>query len=168
MAVPAEPATTQVQDVDQWKPTMTVNDTGGATVSPNHFNVSAKTYTPTGTPPVDRTAQIEKTITATGVPEVIDLTALPSIDANIDGTTKKVQGIRIQGASTNVGTLTIAPGAATPYELFGTTNTVIIPGKTRVLKLMVEDDLAAISSSLKHIDVTGTINDVWKIEIILG
>ncbi len=130
-----------------------------------------KQYGPNSTPPV--LYRSVKTWTLDGAGEAtIDLTALPGMQDDIDGTGLKVQVFRVWGSVGN-GALRIANGAANPYDLTGEGDALIYPAdNVRPFILEYGDgspeitDVSGVGAS--QIDLSGTIGDAFTVDILLG
>ena len=106
----------------------------------------------------------------TGSLQTFDFTALSDPEGiSMASTllTKKVRAIKFRSKSTNTGNITITFGTATAYLLFGAAFKLILTPGQHILAYLA-DGAPAISSSLKHLDITGTLNDVLEISIVFG
>ncbi len=140
------------------------------------INPGAKQYGPTTTPPASYRSVATWTLVAetSGGPGLatIDLTDLPGMQDNIDGTGLKVQVFRIWGASTN-GSVAIMPGDTNPYAMFGAGNEMDYPA-ANVRPFIFEfgggapeiTDVSGVGAS--QIDLSGTDGDEFTIDILLG
>ncbi len=142
----------------------------GKTITNTAMNPSQSQYNATSTPPATNYSADNWTLT--GGAATIDLTDLPGLQANIDAVGKKVRVLRIQGAVGN-GALTISPGAVNGYELFGSGNDLVYPaGNTKPFQMEFDDaapDITDVSGSGEsQIDLSGTADDVFEIEILVG
>lgn len=127
--------------------------------------------TPTSTPAGSEAFRDEHTL-ASGT-EILDLTSLPDSSETavqqrfLTPTALKVQAIHIFCPDTNAVKMTFGFGAATPYPIFGASNKVeVYPGATLLMSFV--DGLAVVSASVKHIDITGDVGDVYQILIVAG
>jgi hypothetical protein len=140
------------------------------TLRHNEFNGSAK-LSATTTPKAER-AVISKLTLGAGI-TTIDLTAATKSAGRVESMAgKKVVAYIIE---TNIGNnaagVTIAPGAANPYPLFGAAKSVILgPGRTDMCAFAqgVDSNLPAVAGGVKNIDVSGTTGDKVNIELIFG
>lgn len=102
----------------------------------------------------------------------VDLTALPQSGSGgggiFDATTMKVQGFRVEYPTTNSDTLTIGPGAADPYEIFGgpTQSILLFPGG--LFQFYYDDKLPDISATAKDIDFTGVGTGNFLLTLVVG
>lgn len=117
----------------------------------------------TSTPPVTLGASWEPTLVAGTLD--IDLTALPGPQGNFTAAGKKVQLFRLQNSGDN--SVTVAPGAANGYELFGTSKSVVVPAGA-ILLMVFDDTLADVDGTHKIITLTGTTTDAFDCDILLG
>ena len=160
------------QLVSQWNitevPTGTPSCVSDRIVS-RDFNPGAEQLSPDSTVPVTKYSGPEYTIAASKVE--IDLTDLEGSQGNIDGTGLKVQGLRVQMASTNTDPITIGPGDSDAYELFGVGNELELSPGARVDFFFNEtlwDVMGTSGTDPKNIKLTGTDDDVAKVELLLG
>jgi hypothetical protein len=72
--------------------------------------------------------------------------------------------------ATNVAAVNVAPGASTPYPLFGTGNDVDVDRGETLGKCFggIASNKPAVSPTVKNIDVSGTLGDVLYIDLYLG
>ncbi len=100
----------------------------------------------------------------------IDLTALPDINgATVTLVGKKVRALYFKNLGAN--NMTFAKGASNGLDsLSGTWSMVLLPGEERCINLMGVDvaSIAAISASIKTIDVTGTLVQTFDFGVIVG
>lgn len=167
-------AVTSAVLVSNWTVVESVEDAPAAasqSITSKDFNPSVQRLSPTSDVPVSLFSGDTWTLDGGGA-ATIDLTDLPGSQGNIDGTGKKVQAIRVQGAEGN-GALTISPGASNPYNLFGAGNSVELPaGFLGPMEFRYNDtldditDVSGVGSS--QIDLAGTAGDEFNIEILLG
>jgi hypothetical protein len=127
------------------------------------------------TPKVDK-PPVSLKITLGGSPTTINLTAIaglalpPSATRTLDMTGAKVVGVFLDAPATNVAAVNVAPGASTPYPLFGTGNDVEIDRGETLGKAFggIASNKPAVSPTVKNIDVSGTAGDVLYIDLYLG
>jgi len=143
------------------------SSTNDRTLAHNAFNASA-TFSATSTPTGQRIVEIEITLGAGTT--TIDLTSAPKSAGRTEDLTgfKAVAGL-LTAPRTNSGDVTVAPGASNPYPLFGTGNSVAVPaGRTMAFGDTEQANLAAVSSSAKTIDVSGTSGDILRLMLVMG
>ncbi len=97
----------------------------------------------------------------------IDLTALTNVTGTFSAAGKKVQAVQINNPATNTGALTVSPGAANAYELFGTAKSVVIPVGGS-LNMLFNDTLADVDATHKNIDLAGTGAETYEVVIVVG
>ena len=121
-------------------------------------------------PSVDAPAVVGE-ITISGT-TTVDFTAAPHlVDRSSDLTGMKCIGGILYPPATNTGAVTVAPGAANPYPLFGTGNSIELqPGQAVAWQTEqgISPNLPRVTSTVKNIDVTGTSDDVLKYELHFG
>lgn len=128
----------------------------------------------TTTPKIEA-SPIVRTITISGT-TTIDLTAAAGVvipasaSRTIDASTKKLIAFRFSCPTTNQAAVNVAPGSADPYAIFGSGNDVDVrPGWTIPGVLNgANPSHAAVSSTAKNIDITGTTGDKITIELYFG
>lgn len=143
-------------------PTVGVADVQTPQVRHDAFN-RAFSVKDTDTPAVS----IDSSQSLTGT-QTLDLTALATVNGATDCTGKKLRYLQLKNRSTNTGKLTIGPGGANPYPLFGTgiTQDVQLDGH---LLIWFADGLAAVAAGVKTILITPNNGaDVFDIQLILG
>lgn len=126
----------------------------------------------TSLPAVTQPASVQ-TLTMTGSAVQVDLTALaglampPTATRTLDLTGAKIIAFHFRPRSSNVGAITVAPGAATPYPLFGTAHPITLqPGQEIGCAFSgVASTLPAVSPTVKRIDFTGTMGDLIDVLI---
>lgn len=159
----------QVRISSSWTPTLDLkgdDSASGQSVSATALNPAQNTYTQTSTVPAKYYSG--QTLALVAGVKTIDLTALPGLQAAINGTGLKVQALRIRGKTGN-GALTISEGAANPYELFGPANPIVYPaGCTKAWQFEFDEKLADIAAGVKNIDLAGTGTEQFDIEFLLG
>ncbi len=140
----------------------------GETVPSDSLNPTQSTYTPTSSPPGKYYSSQSLALVAGAA--TINLTALPGLQAAIDGTGLKLNVLRIRGELDGSNAkLTVSEGAANPYELFGAANPMEYPAGCRTCFTFEFDDaLADIAAGAKNIDLAGTGTDSFFVEIIVG
>ena len=145
-----------------------VSGASGKQVTSDALNPAQTTYNPTSSPPGKYYSS--QTLSLVAGVATIDLTALPGLQAAIDGSGLKLNALRIRGeADGSNAKLTIAEGAANPYELFGAANPIEYPaGCSKCFTFEFDDALADIAAGAKNIDLAGTGTDSFFIEIIVG
>jgi hypothetical protein len=144
----------------------------GTTVQNNQFNIGPQNFTPSSAIPVSADVYLDETIVAlTGSLVDIDLTNCPGgAQDNINGTTKKVQ--RIVLINDGNAAITLGPGSATKYHLFGTDKTLDVPAKSGPesawLDSWAPEGRADISGTVKLIAITGTAGQPYRLAIWFG
>lgn len=118
------------------------------------------------TPAATKVAAFSKAL-ASGA-ATVDLTALVgTAGLAVTGLGLKVRAIKLQSASTNVGTFVVVPGASNGYNLFGAASSVSIkPGQE--ITAYFADGAVAVSSTAKTIDITGTGTESINCLVLLG
>lgn len=151
---------------------------GGATQADRTLKITGGDLTvtldATSTPKIE-VSPIVRTVTISGT-TTIDLTAaagavIPaSASRAVDASTKKLVAFRFSCPGTNQAAVNVAPGASDPYPIFGTANDIDVrPGWTIPGVLNgVNPSHAAVSSTAKNIDITGTTGDKITIELYFG
>lgn len=140
-----------------------------ASIQQSGFNCSGPKFSATTTPPVTHASY--QSLALAGGTRDIDLTALPNaVNVPQDCTGKKVQTILIKNPAGN-DAITISPGGANPYPLFGTGNSVVVPGHATIdtfLAMVVPEGLPDVAAGAKIITVTGTGTQSFHIGLTLG
>lgn len=167
-ATAAEISSAKIQS--SFSVTETLKDAVGAgtttTVTSTALNPAQTEYTLTSDPPGKYYSS--DTLALVAGAATIDLTSLPGLQATIDGTGLKVQAFRIRGAAGN-SALTISPGAANPYTMFGAGNDLEYPADCALaFQFEFDETLADIAAGAKEIDLAGTGTEQFQIEFILG
>ena len=151
-----------------------------ATESERTVNVGAQNFAKSlgaTTVPAVTGPPISRKITLGGGITTIDLTAaavlaMPnSATRTYDFTGKKVVAFLLRtDAANNVAGVNIAPGAATPYPLFGTGNDItLLPDSALQFAFKATASaLPAVSGTVKHIDISGTSGDILYLDMYLG
>lgn len=140
-----------------------------ATIQQSGFNISGPKFTDTSTPAV--TKESYRTLTfASGVVN-IDLTALvDAVGVTFDGTGLKVQTVLIKNPAGN-SAIVINPGGANPYYLFGTGQSLTIPGHATIdcgIGMVLPEGLADVGPTAKTIQVVGVTGQSFHIGLTLG
>ena len=108
-------------------------------------------------------------LTMTSGVTTIDLTAaIGALDRYLNFVGDKVFAFLFHAPSANAGTINIKPGASNPYPLFGTANDIDMPKGRRLCVIDSVLNLAAVSGTVKTIDITGTAGDILYFEIVVG
>lgn len=124
---------------------------------------NAGTYTATTTPPVTKIAG--KTAALVAGVLTIDLTALTgwgANGANVDGTTLKLQFLRIKNLGAN--DMTFSTGASNGYNFGGPLT--VKAGCETLHKF--NDNLPDVAAGVKNIDVAGTAAQTAEITLVFG
>ena len=132
-------------------------------------DVSSGTKTPTSAVPC--TQRWEDTISLVAGAHTIDLTALPNGNlANKDFTGLTVQFIKVINPSTNANSITVKDGATNGYLIYGDTSgqVTIAPGMMNFHGAAETEGLAAVSATVKTIDITGTGTQSFKVQVVAG
>lgn len=144
----------------------------GEQVVSNALNQGQRSLTPSGTVPVSAYSAALYTLSGSGSGEAaIDLTDLAGSQANVDGTGKKVQALRLRAPADNAAAVTVAGGDASPYEPFGAGNSLDVPPGGEITCYFAEqlDDVSDTSgSAAKNLKLSGTADDTLYVEILLG
>lgn len=127
----------------------------------NTINLSSTT-----TPPISQVSDFTAALIAGTLN--IDLTNLPaSSGAAINGTGLKVQGIIIQAPIANLNPITLTPGGANPYNLFGAAfSKTLYPGQLSMDFL--NGQAPVVAGGAKIITLTGTGTQALNIILLLG
>ncbi len=145
--------------------TVTLDSASDATITQSGFNLSGVRLNSASTPAVTKSAYHDYAFTAGAV--TIDLTALAdAVNVAFSGTGLKVQTVIIKNPTGN-GAITLVPGAANPYNLFGAAFKIIIPAGSWVGAYMPEGT-PDVAGGAKNIDVTGTGTETFYIGFTLG
>lgn len=99
----------------------------------------------------------------------IDLTSAPlSASRTADLTGEKCLGYLIKVDDSAAGDVTIAPGSSNPYNLDKGGNDIVLGPGEIAQRWMPDGNRAAVSATVKNIDVSGTENDKVSILAIFG
>lgn len=164
----------------------TVTETFSAEEQPSSPNESSRKLTvdslnfqqslnENSVPKVDK-PPVYKRIVIGGGATTINLRAAPclvspaSVVREVDMNLAKVKVVQIKTPPTNANPITIAPGGANPYPLFGAGKDIVVgPGRIETFCFAgTESNLPAVGDTVKNIDISGTLNDVVEIMIGLG
>ncbi len=99
----------------------------------------------------------------------IDLLALPglTVDEIVNCNALKVQVVKLRNLVTNLNTITVVPGGANPYNLFGATFKVILaPGQEILAYLDAAAPVA--NSTVRNIDCNGVGNQILEVFVVAG
>ena len=144
-------------------PTVGVPDVATPQIRHDSFNRAFSKKNTDATSPVS----INSSQSLTGT-QTIDLTALATVNGVVSAAGKQLRALRVSNPSTNTGKLTIGPGAANPYPLFGTTMTLDVQLDGEV-EIWFGAGLAAVGATVKTILITpNNVADTYKIQLILG
>ncbi len=141
----------------------------GIILQPTKLNPTERTYTSGSQPPGYAYDDNEFTFDGTGIIDV-DLTDLTDVEGvALDGTNMKLQYLRMQCPSTNSNQAAVQRGAAQPYPLGSDLSDVGIPvypgGR---FEIEYNDALSDISNTVKNLRFTGTQDDTFSLELIIG
>lgn len=118
---------------------------------------------PDSIPPGSQKAILTPTLVAGAL--TIDFTNLPkSVGGTFSAAGLKLRAILFNNPGSN--TVTISPGAATPYQFAGANSHPVYPGATWVEYF--KDGLAAIDGTHKMIDLAGTGTDAFECVLVFG
>ena len=99
----------------------------------------------------------------------IDLTAaLAALDRYVDMTDLYIFAGLFAAPAANNGDVTIAPGAATPYPIFGAAKDILLPASRTIVWCDSQLDAVQVSGSVKNIDISGTSSDILNLILIGG
>lgn len=131
----------------------------------------------TSTPKLDKPIIAFELTLTNGAPTTIDLTAVQGLvmptglTRTIDLSGAKLKAWLFETPAANVGTVTIAPGAANPYPLYGASKDLILP-KSFVLASgfkAAESSLAAVAGGAKTLTFsTSNTGDKLYVELWAG
>lgn len=97
----------------------------------------------------------------------IDLTALIGLNSvAVNGTGLKVRAVKIKGQS-GAAPITITPGGANPYNLFGATFKSIVSSDQEIVAYL-GDSAPVIGAGAKNISLAGTGTDKIAIAFVMG
>lgn len=112
------------------------------------------------------------TVDLSGGAASLDLTALArqSPLADVDFTGLSVVAFGLAGAIANTNPITVAGSASNPYELFGgsTEQVDVEPGQIVLMADTTGANLAAVSGTVKAIDLSGTGTEQLHVLLIAG
>ena len=145
------------------------------TVASNQFDRAATRLTPTTDPPVTRSVQLRLALVATisgdssagGAEEEIDLYDLEGLQDNFSAVGLKLQVLRLTHDTANTGDVSIEPGAANGYDLFGGDNGVTVPAGGR-LTMEFQDGSPDVGATERYLAIAGTDGDTIDLEMIFG
>ncbi|HEY4309844.1 MAG TPA: hypothetical protein VGN12_10370 [Pirellulales bacterium] len=118
--------------------------------------------TPTTAPPVSMFGVYKTTISSGGY--TIDATSLQGTNGSLNATGKKLVAISVKNPTASVGDVNIATGAVNGYAIPQPVK--VKPGGFALVYHAAA--LAAIGSSTKTLDVSGTSGDTPEIGLVLG
>lgn len=136
------------------------------------FDVAATRLTASTTPPATRAVhqRLELASEVSGDPSAsveIDLLDLEGLQDNFSAAGLKLQVLRVTHDPDNEGDLSIAPGAANGYDLFGGDNGVTVPAGGR-LTMEFNGGAPDVGASARYLDLDGTDGDTIDLEMIFG
>jgi len=134
-------------------------------VTHNQFDTT-KTLTSSTTPPVTKIAAFPQALTAGAA--TIDLTSLLGVNgAAVSGLGLKVQILKIKNKVGSANPISIAPGAANGYDIFGADFKVTLqPGQEATF--YSNDATPDIGAEDKTLDLAGTDEQECEITIVMG
>lgn len=140
------------------------------TVTSSDYDLN-ETLDSTTTPAVDDLMAYQ--LNLSGGTDTIDFTAAAIIGAESAGapaasedlTGKRVCHVEFECPTTNSYEVTIAPGAANPYPIFGAANDFTLKPDSKFAYTVHSNALPTISSTVKTIDITGNAADVLNLKI---
>lgn len=129
------------------------------------FN-SGGNYNAGSTPAVSAHAASQQALTAGAA--TIDLTALTGANGvSVDMTGKKIEFVKLIAAADNGAAITVEPGAANGYNLFGASFAIVLqPGQEITVKLA--EGAPDVGATAKEIDLSGTGDDSLSYVFIGG
>lgn len=140
----------------------TANSAGSRTVTHDLWNYSL---------PADTVIDyiVAYQVALAGASETIDLTAAPQAagQSAVDLTGKKVIAVLLYADSANAADITIGPGAADPYNLFGASNELDLHKGDYLALVAPGLGNAAVAAAVKDIKVAGTVGDKLAIGLLL-
>ena len=118
------------------------------------------------TPAISKMAAFVQALT--GGAATIDLTALTGTNgATVDGTGLKVQAIKLKSKDANENTISVEPGVANPYDMFGSDFKVTLsPGQE--VTLFGNEATPDISGTDKTLDLAGTGVEELEVIVVMG
>jgi len=154
-------ANVTIQEVLETNPDSAV--ASGRTVTHNQFN-TALSLTGSSSPAVSKCACFVQALTAGAA--TVDLTSLTGTNgASVDGTGLKVQALKVKNNGDNA--LTIVPGAANAYELFGSSGSIEMQAGGDVL-LFGNENAPDIGAAACEIDLSGTAAEESEWTVVMG
>lgn len=139
--------------------------------------IERKTLNSASTPKVDKPIAAFLITGTSGSPTTIDLTAVQRLTmpigstANIDLTGAKLKAWCFAAGGSNVGTVTVGPGASNPYPVYGTSKDIILDaGRVDAGSFKdVESALPAVSGTAKTLKFTfSNTGDTIYVELWAG
>lgn len=121
------------------------------------------TLNASSTPAIDSAAFEDVTLTAGAA--TLDLTVLLLNAGSVSLSGKKPEIVIFRNDSTHA--ITVAKGASNGYTGFGSSFSIAIPAGGAVM-LFLNGNAAAVSGSVKTLDLTGTGSDVLKVGFAAG
>jgi len=112
---------------------------------------------------LDGTGSYDIDLTAAKIVGAVDVSGDPA--ASEDLTAKKLCYLELHSGSSNAGDITVKPGSSNGYTLFGSaiTQGVKVPPYSHLALLVQASGLAAISATVKVINVSGTTGDTLNL-----
>lgn len=137
-------------------------------VTHSAFNFSPGAKDASSTPSVTQVSS--DTIALVAGAKTVDLTALPLVNgATLDATGLKIVAILFSNASASTGAMTFAKGASNGYTGLGANFSIAVPpGGCVEAYTAKHSSVAAVSGTVKTIDVAGTGTESFNIIIVLG
>ena len=142
------------------------------TVTHDDWNYSTSLHNDSGGPTTPAPVRcLSTTITLSGASETLDLTAAPTTgaaDAGEDLSGKKLMYVQLTThADNNAAGLTIGPGAANGYELFGcAAGDVLMYPDEYMAKLTLGSHLDDVAAADCEIDFAGTAGDICYVKMV--
>jgi hypothetical protein len=137
-------------------------------------NNLAQSLHATSTPAVTK-PPVSLKITIGGAPTTINLAAIaaavipPTATRTVDMTTAKLVTCTLRTADDNDGAVTIAPGDADPYPIFGAGKDIDMPkGMQIALTSRIASQLPAVGAAVKNVKISGTSGDELYIDMLFG
>lgn len=137
----------------------------GSLIIHNGYNTT-DTLNASSTPPATKVVAIEQALTAAAA--TVDLTSMTGTNGlAVDGTGLRVQCLKFRNKSVNAAVMSIAEGAATGYDGFGTGFDIELKPGAEVT-VNTNDAGTDISGTNKHLDLAGTGVEVAELVIVMG
>ena len=141
----------------------------GMVLQPNKLNPTDLVFTSGSDPPGWAFDDNRFIIDASGAEEV-DLTDLTDVEGvALDGTNMKLQVLRVQCPSTNSALIGVKDATVSGYPLGVSISNIAVPCNVGGVLLMIfNDQLSDITAGRKALRFTGTEDDVFTLDLVIG